>query len=119
MKLPAILAAMIAALAISSSIASEATEENTEATAPETEKAEAKPVEKKAASTHRKHRMHHRHGSGHRHGHPGNAYDLAFDDPNFPRGTDGSGCGAEPVSQGKILPPEIPGQKGPMVPAGQ
>jgi len=115
MKLPVILTAMVAALAIPSSIASEATEEKTEAAAPEAEaeaKAETKPMHKK----HKRH--HHRRGSSH-HGHPANAYDLPYDDPNFPRGTSGSGCGAEPVSQGKILPPEVPGQKGPMVPAGQ
>lgn len=117
MKLPVILTAMVAVLAISSSIASEATEEKTEAAAPT--EAEAKPAEKaEAAPMHKKHRGHHKRGGSHHH-HPANAYDLAYDDPNFPRGTSGSGCGAEPASQGKILPPEVPGQKGPMVPAGQ
>jgi hypothetical protein len=122
MRLPIILSAMIAAMAIPNSIASEATEEKTETAAPEAEPAaapEAAKSEAKAKPTHKmKHRKHHRHGRSAR-GHTPDGYDLAYDNPNFPRGNDGSGCSAEPVSQGKIMPPEVPGQKGPMVPAGE
>jgi hypothetical protein len=126
-KLPIILSAMIVAFA-GSVIASEAA-------APEASKTEAAPAaqapkegEKAPAAKKAKHSKHHgakhhgkhhRHHKGHGHGHQADNFDQPWDYIQKGGNSD-SGCsGDTSTDQGKVLPPEVPGQKGPNVPLGE
>ena len=140
MKLPIILSTMIAALATPGALASQAdsatsdaggamaaapdagamatsdtmaTSDNT--AAPDAATAAKPAAKKKEGKHHRKHHRKHRRGSSGP-GHTPDKWDAPYDEVNKDAG---DGCSGSSDDSGKRLPEEVPGQKGPRVPAGE
>ncbi len=133
MKLPIILSAMLAALAVPNTLASEADHAAAAPAAEESAATEHKDASEHTEMTHKKkstkkkghhhkRRHHGHHGGGHHESNIGHTpeQDLAWDDPRRKHEHISSSCSSGNEHEGgKEMPPEVPGQKGPHVPAGQ